>query len=353
MDCVEVKSQGPFEEQLEPLLILEDGDEPEDFTNILSKEKLILRVKMADEDMEEDTTVCSKSEVEDEGKAMLLDIEMAEESKMMDQDDEECQRMDQEASEIPKEFEPKENQSDDGGQVMEEVVGAMAEKTASQEDPHVESPKSVKLRSKSLLLRPEDLHRKMHRLSSDSPDALYDLLCALQEGRRLNDQRCSFTLQPRRRCHSVPSASQNSHRVVFSSMTSLQKEEFFDLVATSQARRLDDQRAVFQIPSSSRPPPAEARRPSSAPASIPSTRPKSRRSSWKQVMDFGQSAPKPPPKEDLYNMIVTSQSQGRLEEQRSKAPGPMDDEDFFSLLLKVQGGRMDEQRTELPVSLRY
>lgn len=26
----------------------------------------------------------------------------------------------------------------------------------------------------------------------------------------------------------------------------------------------------------------------------------------------------------------------------------MDDEDFFSLLLRVQGGRMDEQRTELP-----
>lgn len=45
---------------------------------------------------------------------------------------------------------------------------------------------------------------KIRRLSSDSPDALYELLCALQEGRRLNDQRCSFTLQPRRRCHSEP-----------------------------------------------------------------------------------------------------------------------------------------------------
>uniref|UniRef100_A0A3B5B0K4 Uncharacterized protein n=1 Tax=Stegastes partitus TaxID=144197 RepID=A0A3B5B0K4_9TELE len=31
-----------------------------------------------------------------------------------------------------------------------------------------------------------------------------------------------------------------------------------------------------------------------------------------------------------------------------RSPGPMDDEDFFSLLLRVQGGRMDEQRTELP-----
>lgn len=30
----------------------------------------------------------------------------------------------------------------------------------------------------------------------------------------------------------------------------------------------------------------------------------------------------------------------------------MDDEDFFSLLLRVQGGRMDEQRTELPRMLQ-
>lgn len=46
------------------------------------------------------------------------------------------------------------------------------------------------------------------------------------------------------------------------------------------------------------------------------------------------------------------QAQGRLEDQRSRAPGPMDDEDFFSLLLKVQGGRMEEQRTELPCLLQ-
>ncbi len=47
------------------------------------------------------------------------------------------------------------------------------------------------------------------------------------------------------------------------------------------------------------------------------------------------------------DFFVFCQAQGRLEEQRSAAPGPMDDEDFFSLLLKVQSGRMDEQRTEL------
>lgn len=50
----------------------------------------------------------------------------------------------------------------------------------------------------------------------------------------------------------------------------------------------------------------------------------------------------------IFLLIFQPQAQGRLEDQRSRAPGPMDDEDFFSLLLRVQGGRMDEQRTELP-----
>uniref|UniRef100_A0A3B3DXS3 Uncharacterized protein n=1 Tax=Oryzias melastigma TaxID=30732 RepID=A0A3B3DXS3_ORYME len=126
----------------------------------------------------------------------------------------------------------------------------------------------------------------------------------------------------RRRCHSEPNASKPAPRgrnrprvLTFSSMTSLQKEEFFDLVATAQARRLNDQRA--QLPT-----------PVVAPA------------------------PAAAPKEDLYDMILTRQAQGRLEDQRSRAPGPMDDEDFFSLLLRVQGGRMDEQRTVLPLLLK-
>ncbi|KTG36941.1 hypothetical protein cypCar_00028348 [Cyprinus carpio] len=53
------------------------------------------------------------------------------------------------------------------------------------------------------------------------------------------------------------------------------------------------------------------------------------------------------PKDRLSPDDAKQTAQGRLEEQRSAAPGPMDDEDFFCLLLKVQGGRMDEQRTEL------
>ncbi|KAK1806361.1 hypothetical protein P4O66_004875, partial [Electrophorus voltai] len=203
--------------------------------------------------------------------------------------------------------------------------------------PHAQAPVQLRRRDQ---LKPEDPQQKAHRSSHDFPDTLYELLCALQEGRRLNDQRCSFQLQGRRRCHSEPATPRHSQKVVFSSVTSLQREEFFELVATSQGRRLDDQRAEFHSL------PLVPRRRSSA------SKAKVRKGSCKTPA-APQTAPTPPHKEELYNMIVISQAQGRLEEQRSAAPGPMDDEDFFSLLLKVQGGRMDEQRTELPVALKY
>lgn len=181
--------------------------------------------------------------------------------------------------------------------------------------------------------------KKARRLTPDFPDSLFELLCTLQEGRRLNDQRCSFRLEGgirRRRCHSEPNTRKPANRVVFSSMTSLQKEEFFDLVATAQARRLDDQRAQL---GRSLPPKSKSR---------------SFRGSLKQLSLGKKTGPEPVPvpKDDLYDMILTTQAQGRLEDQRSRAPGPMDDDDFFSLLLKVQGGRMDEQRTELPRLLK-
>ncbi|KAM9724073.1 G-protein-signaling modulator 3 [Menidia menidia] len=186
----------------------------------------------------------------------------------------------------------------------------------------------------------EEDPKEAHLLTPDFPESLFELLCTLQEGRRLNDQRCSFRLEGgmrRRRCHSEPNTNKPAHRVVFSSMTSLQKEEFFELVATAQARRLDDQRARL-----GRSPP-------------PKPRARSLRGSLRQL-SLARRTPAPvappAPKEDLYDMILTTQAQGRLEDQRSRAPGPMDDEDFFSLLLRVQGGRMEEQRTALPCLLQ-
>ncbi|XP_049323557.1 uncharacterized protein LOC103041297 [Astyanax mexicanus] len=400
MDCEEVKGESPADEQLEPLLILEEGDEPEEFTNKTARGKGTLRVKNAEE--HEDEVAGAKV-----GEGEHEDIEVNEEIvvKLEDQENKEALLENQAKAEVAEQVAGKEERLLEGTLEAAEEVNVQAggglvnvdkaeegemeeqhEKTTTtdvvaaeklQVSPEIQS--QAKLRPKDLL-RPEDALQKVHRLSHDFPDTLYELLCTLQEGRRLNDQRCSFRLEGRRRCYSEPSTPRHSQKVMFSSMTSLQKEEFFDLVATSQGRRLDDQRADFQSlsPAPSSPEPlkpssssnftapsaassAAASAASSAAASAASTAAPSAATMAKFKLRKGsckgpessQTVPRPVPKEDLYNMILTSQAQGRLEEQRSVAPGPMDDEDFFSLLLKVQGGRMDEQRTEMPVALKY
>ncbi|KAM9851982.1 uncharacterized protein gpsm3 isoform 1-T2 [Aulostomus maculatus] len=222
---------------------------------------------------------------------------------------------------------------------MSEKPSQTEDKPVGQNDPQMDITFNLSERGPEGTLSQLEDAKKAHRLTPDFPEALYELLCTFQEGRRLNDQRCSFRLESgiRRRCHSEPNTTQPVKRVIFSSMTSLQREEFFELVATAQARRLDDQRAQL------------------AGSSPPKSKARSFRGSIKHlsfVRKPEKPAPVPVPKEDLYNMILTTQAQGRLEDQRSRAPGPMDDEDFFSLLLRVQGGRMDEQRTELPCMLQ-
>ncbi|KAL6462178.1 hypothetical protein MHYP_G00286000 [Metynnis hypsauchen] len=391
MDCAEVKGESPSEEQLEPLLILEEGDEPEEFTNNTAREKGVLRMKKTDEDVGGDgsgikgsveKSVDANTKVE-EGQSEEVDVEVNERK---------VEKLEGQQEEVlenegggPEQVAGTKGNLSDGRQEDSEVSTvepgaglARTEKVAGKEmeGPLLEMdvvakdklhvapdvPSSAKLRPRDRL-RPEDAQQKVHRLSPDFPDTLYELLCTLQEGRRLNDQRCSFRLEGRRRCYSEPSTPRHSQKVVFSSMTSLQKEEFFDFLATSQGRRLDDQRAEFQnlspVPSSPEPqhspiPPATSASTASAStaATAAQAKAKPRKGSCK-APEASRTVPRPPPKEELYNMILTSQAQGRLEEQRSKPPGPMDDEDFFSLLLKVQGGRMDEQRTELPVALKY
>lgn len=89
--------------------------------------------------------------------------------------------------------------------------------------------------------------------------------------------------------HSLNCAS----AVIFSSVTSLQREEFFELVATAQARRIDDQRAHFQK------------------SPLQKSKARSIRGSIKQISFVRKPAPEPTPapapKDELYDMILTTQ----------------------------------------------
>ncbi|XP_026172802.1 uncharacterized protein gpsm3 [Mastacembelus armatus] len=344
------------EELLEPLVITEEGDITECVTESEVASSLVVILQSCSEDSalkkEEEHTGEEKNEEHTASKMcseeqnletqqtnkenQSVDILVEEEDKPADYKQEETANMNDGQNRCDTEsigqtdgviqMNKKPEKSRD---TEEKVTKNDAEVDPKRLNSSEEQPKRIKSE--------EDDSKMAHRLTPEFPEALYELLCTLQEGRRLNDQRCSFRLESgirRRRCHSEPNAIKPANRVVFSSMTSLQKEEFFELVATAQARRLDDQRAQLE---KSTPPKPKAR---------------SFRGSIKQLSFVKKPAPAPVPKEDLYNMILTTQAQGRLEDQRSRAPGPMDDEDFFSLLLRVQGGRMDEQRTELPCMLQ-
>ncbi|XP_059424490.1 G-protein-signaling modulator 1-like [Carassius carassius] len=329
MNCSEVNVETSVDKQLEPLLILEEGDETLDVINNIERERTVLRVRTTDENTKDGIREATEGSSHDHNSVQVGKGES--EAMQAEIDEERNVTLESQQEETVKDHAGHENIAKmDKGSSDETAAGPEKMLQAETQDkPSTQG--EVKLRPKDRL-SPDDAKLMLHRTSPDFPDALCELLFALQEGRRLNDQRCSFRLEGRRRCYSEPSTPRHSQRVVFSSMTSLQKEEFFDLLATSQGRRLDDQRAELQ------------NAPSAPPPALPKA--KQRKSSWK-IPEVTRAVPVQTPKEDFYNMIVNSQAQGRLEEQRSAAPGPMDDEDFFSLLLKVQGGRMDEQRTEL------
>ncbi|XP_039972649.1 G-protein-signaling modulator 1 [Xiphias gladius] len=358
MDSTEIKVEKAEEGLLEPLVITEEGDITEGVAERrVFRSSAIIILNFRGESVlkkEEENTGEDKHE-EDIASKMCLEKRSPEKKQTNTEGDQtgevavdEGDKQDDDKTEETENMNDGQSRGDRNSEGQTDEVMRIREKLekpsdaedekVTRDDPHLDVKKlnSSEQQPEGTQSQEEDL-KKAQRLTPDFPEALYELLCTLQEGRRLNDQRCSFRQESgvrRRRCHSEPNTTKPVNRVIFSSMTSLQKEEFFELVATAQARRLDDQRAQLE--------------------KSPQPKPKARsfRGSIKQLSFVKKPAPVPVPKEDLYNMILTTQAQGRLEDQRSRAPGPMDDDDFFSLLLRVQGGRMDEQRTELPCMLQ-
>uniref|UniRef100_A0A3P8WK05 G protein signaling modulator 1a n=1 Tax=Cynoglossus semilaevis TaxID=244447 RepID=A0A3P8WK05_CYNSE len=111
--------------------------------------------------------------------------------------------------------------------------------------------------------------------------------------------------------------------------TSPQTEELFDLIASSQSRRLDDQRVnVGNLPGL--------------------------RITHNNLGHLVGEGDHQEPGDDFFNMLIKCQQSSRIDDQRCSPPegGPhaptVPDEDFFSLIQRVQAKRMDEQRVHLP-----
>uniref|UniRef100_A0A673MFH9 G protein signaling modulator 1a n=2 Tax=Sinocyclocheilus TaxID=75365 RepID=A0A673MFH9_9TELE len=117
----------------------------------------------------------------------------------------------------------------------------------------------------------------------------------------MENRRCQHSQQPNAQAQEASSGPQSSmpQSPLLSGASSLisltQTEEFFDLIASSQSRRLDDQRA------------------------------------------------------NLRSSEFLCLHSSRINDQRcSLPPAPDPDEDFFCLIQRVQSKRMDEQRVSFP-----
>uniref|UniRef100_A0A8C7IMA0 G protein signaling modulator 1b n=1 Tax=Oncorhynchus kisutch TaxID=8019 RepID=A0A8C7IMA0_ONCKI len=172
------------------------------------------------------------------------------------------------------------------------------------------------------------LFQKLSRDPSDE-DCFFDLLSKFQSS-RMDDQRCHLD-DP-----NVENGEngENGGAVSLNEMldpaliTSPQTEELFDLIVSSQSRRLDDQRVSV--------------------SNLPGLRITNNNLGHLCVDTDPQE-----PSDDFFNMLIKCQS-SRIDDQRCSPPegGPraptVPDEDFFSLIQRAQAKRMDEQRVHLP-----
>uniref|UniRef100_A0A8C0CP67 G-protein-signaling modulator 1 n=2 Tax=Balaenoptera musculus TaxID=9771 RepID=A0A8C0CP67_BALMU len=164
------------------------------------------------------------------------------------------------------------------------------------------------------------------RAPSSDEECFFDLLSKFQSS-RMDDQRCPLE-EGQPAAAEATAAPTLEERIAQPSLTaSPQTEEFFDLIASSQSRRLDDQRASV--------------------GSLPGLR-----ITPNNLGHLRGDGDPQEPGDEFFNMLIKCQS-SRIDDQRCPPPdvlprGPtMPDEDFFSLIQRVQAKRMDEQRVDL------
>uniref|UniRef100_A0A8C7T5Y0 G-protein-signaling modulator 2 n=1 Tax=Oncorhynchus mykiss TaxID=8022 RepID=A0A8C7T5Y0_ONCMY len=170
-------------------------------------------------------------------------------------------------------------------------------------------------------------------------EGFFDLLSRFQ-GSRMEDQRCSLLddqsslIDPLSLCTTPPVAMRKLTTSVCEA--NLEPGHFLDLLATSQGRRLDEQRA--SVGSSF---PGLRLCSSNHSLSPPTTR-----------SPLMTSTDQPQADDVFFDMLVKCQG-SRLNDQRSTVPplptSTVPDEDFLSLILRSQANRMDEQRVPLPL----
>ncbi|XP_077038224.1 G-protein-signaling modulator 2 isoform X4 [Agelaius phoeniceus] len=205
-------------------------------------------------------------------------------------------------------------------------------------------------------------------------EGFFDLLSRFQSN-RMDDQRCCFQEKNRLPAPSVATSSTPPKTMIKSFSTSAvspHTDEFLELLASSQSRRLDEQRAsLSQLPglrqsqSQSQLPglrqsqsqsqlPGLRQSQSQSQSQLPGLR-QSQRHSRALLSQLGAST-NGDLDDDFFDILIKCQG-SRLDDQRCAPPGAakgptVPDEDFFSLILRSQAKRMDEQRVHLPSAVK-
>ncbi|XP_030289813.1 G-protein-signaling modulator 2-like isoform X3 [Sparus aurata] len=193
-------------------------------------------------------------------------------------------------------------------------------------------------------------------------DGFFDLLSRFQ-GNRMDDQRCSLLDGP---SHLPPHSSSPSstppvaeRKSILECETPLQDPgHFLELLASSQARRLDDQRAsLSHFPglrlSTSNPPRTPTTSSTDQVHQTPPVSSTEARHTPSLYSRLEASDEQPEGDDVFFDMLVKCQG-SRLNDQRCAAPSSakkgttVPDEDFFSLILRSQSNRMEEQRVLPP-----
>ncbi|XP_043941999.1 G-protein-signaling modulator 2 isoform X3 [Protopterus annectens] len=184
-----------------------------------------------------------------------------------------------------------------------------------------------------------DVTKVEKRISLDmqGDEGFFDLLSRFQSN-RMDDQRCALKDEQSKltaaKSDAVSTISRDMQNSSSASVASPRTDEFLDLLASSQSRRLDEQRASF--------------------SNLPGLRLKDDNLVLNHLLSTGD---KKEAEEDFFDMLIKCQG-SRLDDQRSAPPpvapkGPtVPDEDFFGLILRCQGKRIDEQRVNLPTDLK-
>uniref|UniRef100_A0A2A4JQ38 G-protein-signaling modulator 2 n=1 Tax=Heliothis virescens TaxID=7102 RepID=A0A2A4JQ38_HELVI len=189
--------------------------------------------------------------------------------------------------------------------------------------------------------------------SEDNPESFFDLVLRCQSG-RMDEQRATLNSNKENRPKPKPAANKAPWPAITATAKPIgSSDDMLDMINNLQSERMDSQRAELR--------PAQ-KKPNKEPApgtSLPGLR--------------AQHTTRTKPEDDFLEMIARVQG-SRLEDQRTELPrqrteqakprprpeqpqqqqqqrakGTVPDDDFFVFLMKAQGGRMEDQRASIPV----